>query len=300
MLKIAFAPIYIYDLPKGHRFPMSKYQLIPEQLIHEGTVSNEHFFKPKFLSDDILQQTHTSSYINQLYNLPLERRAERDIGFPVNPDLIRRGRHIAQGTLDCARYALKNGIAMNVAGGTHHAFADRGEGFCVFNDFAIAATELLIKNEVNQVLIVDLDVHQGNGTAEIFKDEPQVFTWSVHGERNYPLRKKKSDLDTPLPDGATDNLYLTMLRNELPRLIDQVEPDLVLYLAGVDVLESDKLGRLSLTRSGCKERDRIVLDACNKNKIPIAVSMGGGYSHRLSDIIEAHANTFRVVQEIFF
>ncbi len=300
MLKIAFAPIYIYDLPQGHRFPMSKYQLIPEQLIHEGTVTSDHFFSPGYLTDQVLLKTHSQEYIQKLYNLPLGRREERDIGFPVKPDLIKRGRHIAQGTLDCARYAQQFGVAMNIAGGTHHAFSNRGEGFCVFNDFAIAATELLANEELNQVLIVDLDVHQGNGTAEIFKDEPRVFTWSVHGERNYPLRKKKSDLDTPLPDGTTDDLYLAMLRNELPKLIDQVAPDLVFYLAGVDVLETDKLGRLSLTRMGCKERDKIVLSQCQKNNIPVAVSMGGGYSHRLSDITEAHANTFRVAQEIFF
>ena len=300
MLKIAFAPIYIYDLPDGHRFPMIKYQLIPEQLLHEGTITEANFFEPSFLSDDRLLRTHSSDYVKSLYNLPLERRAERDIGFPVKPELIRRGRHIAQGTLECALYALNHGVAINVAGGTHHAFADKGEGFCVFNDFAITANELLSQDLVNQILIVDLDVHQGNGTAKIFEDETRVFTWSVHGDRNYPLRKMNSDLDTPLPDGTEDDLYLTMLRNELPRLIDLVQPDMILYLAGVDVLDTDKLGRLSLTRAGCKERDRFVFDTCKKNNIPVAVSMGGGYSHRVADIVEAHANTFRVAQDIFF
>jgi len=186
-----------------------------------------------------------------------------------------------------------------VAGGTHHAFADRGEGFCCFNDQAVAANYLLDKGLARKILIVDLDVHQGNGTASIFRDEPRVFTFSMHGERNYPLRKEQSDLDIGLPDGMEDEAYLNILKENLPRIADEFQPDFVFYQSGVDVLASDKLGRLHLTRQGCRERDWFVLSFCKRNRIPVAVSMGGGYSPRIADIVEAHANTFRVAQELF-
>jgi len=279
---------------------MSKYELIPQQLLHEGTVEETNFFHPTKLEEENILLTHSAEYLNKLNELSLSRREIRDIGFPVRSDLIERGKHIAQGTIDCAIYAMSHGIAMNVAGGTHHAFTDHGEGFCIFNDFAIASNYLLHHQIVSKILIVDLDVHQGNGTAKIFEADPRVYTWSVHGDRNYPLRKMVSDLDSPLPDGTADDLYLSLIREKLPELIDTVQPDLVLYLAGVDVLESDKLGRLSLSREGCKMRDEIVFRECIKNNVPVAVSMGGGYSHRIADIVEAHANTFRLAQELYF
>ncbi|NNF36869.1 MAG: histone deacetylase, partial [Saprospiraceae bacterium] len=203
-------------------------------------------------------------------------------------------------TYDCALYALNHGVAMNVAGGTHHAYSHRGEGFCVFNDMALASNLLLKRDIVKKILIVDLDVHQGNGTAHIFQDDDRVFTFSMHGERNYPLRKERSDLDIGLPDGTEDDFYLKTLKNTLPRLIDQVQPDLIFYLSGVDILDTDKLGRLSCTKEGCKERDRYVLDTCKHNNIPVAISMGGGYSHRVADVVDAHCNTFRVAHEIYF
>ena len=300
MLKIAWSPVYKYDLPEGHRFPMAKYELIPEQLLYEGTVSEQNFFHPDLLSEEYGLLTHTREYWDKLNNVALSDREARAIGFPINEKFVLRGRHIAQGTVEAALFALKYGIAMNVAGGTHHAFADRGEGYCCFNDQAVAANYLLKNQLAKKILIVDLDVHQGNGTAHIFRDEPRVFTFSMHGERNYPLRKEKSDLDVALPDGMTDEPYLRLLREHLPRLAETVEPDFVFYLSGVDVLGTDKLGRLNMSRSGCRERDRIVLDYCHTNRIPVAVSMGGGYSTRLADIVEAHANTFRVAQEVFF
>ncbi len=299
MIRVAFSPIYIYSLPPGHRFPMVKYELIAEQLLHEGTVSEASFFHPQSVSDETLLLTHTPEYLAKLHRLDLTRREVRDIGFPVSKALIDRGKCIAQGTIDCALYAIEHGVALNVAGGTHHSFADRGEGFCVFNDFAIAANYLLSQKLAKQILIIDLDVHQGNGTAKIFENDLRVYTFSMHGERNYPLRKMQSDLDIGLPDQTDDLIYLSKLSDHLELLIDQVTPDIVFYLSGVDVLATDKLGRLALSRAGCRQRDEMVLSACHQRQIPVAVSMGGGYSHRIADIVEAHANTFRVAHEIY-
>ncbi len=299
MIRIAWSPIYKYELPEGHRFPMLKYELIPEQLLYEGTVTDANFFHPDALPEPVALRTHTKEYWDKLTEVRLSASEIRAIGFPINEKFVKRGRHISNGTVQCALFARENGCALNVAGGTHHAFADRGEGFCCFNDQAVAANFLLDNGLAHKILIVDLDVHQGNGTAAIFRDEPCVFTFSMHGERNYPLRKEKSDLDIGLPDGIDDAPYLHILKETLPRLADEVQPDFVFYQAGVDILASDKLGRLNISRAGCRERDDIVLSFCKKNGIPVAVSMGGGYSPRIADIVEAHANTFRVAQELF-
>ena len=279
---------------------MIKYELIPEQLIYEGTVSEDQFFHPEPLSDKQLLLTHTAEFLDKLKNQTLSAKEIRAIGFPMTPLLIQRGRHIANGTLQCAKYAMEHGVAMNIAGGTHHSFADHGEGFCIYNDIALSAHNLLATGKIKKALVVDLDVHQGNGTAKIFEGDNRVYTWSMHGERNYPTRKENSDLDTALPDKTEDALYLKTVRDILPRLIDEVEPDIVFYLSGVDILESDKLGRLSVSITGCKERDKIVLETCKKNNLPVAISMGGGYSPRIVDIIDAHANTYRLAQEIWF
>lgn len=299
MIKIAYAPIYKYSLPEGHRFPMEKYELLPEQLLYEGTISNEQFFEPERLHEEVLLWTHERGYWDDLVQEKLAPKAAKKIGFPMSRSLVDRGLHIAQGTLDCARYAMQYGCAMNIAGGTHHAYAAHGEGFCVFNDIAIASNYLLRMNQVKQILVVDLDVHQGNGTAHIFQDNPAVFTFSVHGAKNYPHRKEKSDLDIPMPDGTQDDEYLAVLQNTLPKLIERVKPDIVFYLSGVDVIESDRLGRLSLSISGCRNRDKIVFSLLNKLQIPVAVSMGGGYSPDIRHIIEAHANTYRVAMDIW-
>ena len=276
MLKIAYSPIYKYELPEGHRFPMEKYELIPEQLLYEGSITEDQFFHPTQLEESDLLLTHTKEFWQKLKNNALSKKEIRKIGFPVRPELIDRGRYISKGTVDCVKHALKHGVSMNVAGGTHHAFADAGEGFCIFNDFAIAANYYLHRNQLNNILIIDLDVHQGNGTAKIFEHEPRVFTFSMHGEKNYPLRKEKSDLDIGVPDKIEDDAYLKILEQTLPRLIDEVQPEIVFYLAGVDVLATDKLGRLSLTKEGCKRRDQLVFKTCKLNSIPVAVSMGGG------------------------
>lgn len=300
MLKVAWNDRYTIPLPEGHRFPMIKYDLIPEQLLYEGTITSEHIFSPKPLEEDKVLGIHDKAYWEKLKHGNLTKDEIRKMGFPYSKALVERELVILQGTVDCARYALTSGIAMNVAGGTHHAFRDRGEGFCLLNDIAVCA-DFLLKNKLsNKILVVDLDVHQGNGTAQIFQDERNVFTFSMHGGKNYPLKKERSDLDVALPDGIDDHTYLKLLSYHLPELIDSEEPDFIFYQSGVDVLETDQLGRLGLTIKGCKERDQFVLERCKSNGIPVVVVMGGGYSTRITDIVEAHANTFRMASEIYF
>ncbi len=279
---------------------MIKYELIPEQLVYEGTVHESQFFHPDLLTEEEILWTHDLEFWEKLKTLTLTPKEIRKIGFPLSEALITRGRHISKGTIQCALYAQKYGVAMNIAGGTHHSFTNRGEGFCILNDFAIAANYLLQHQLAKKILIVDLDVHQGNGTAQIFRNEKAVFTFSVHGAKNYPVRKEKSDLDIGLPDKTEDKFYLETVQKTLPRLLDQVQPDFIFYLAGVDILATDKLGRLAVSREGCRQRDQFVLNLCKKNNIPVAVSMGGGYSVKITDIVEAHANTFRVAQNIYF
>lgn len=314
MLKIAFHPAYKYSLPKGHRFPMEKYELLPQQLLYEGTCEKENFFESAMPSKADILAVHTTDYLDSLLNLTIDRRAARKIGFPLSKELIEREKRIAQGTIEGSDYALQYGIAMNIAGGTHHAYTDRGEGFCMLNDQAIAARYLLNKYSENaeqiasrvfdraiqKILIVDLDVHQGNGTAQIFENDPSVFTFSMHGAGNYPFKKEKSDIDIAIPDGSGDDIYLQKLKETLPRLIKEQNPDFIFYLSGVDILETDKLGRLNCTVEGCKERDRYVLQMCKDLNIPVQVSMGGGYSPEIKIIIDAHANTFRLAQGIYF
>ena len=300
MLKIAWVPSYVLSLPPNHRFPMSKYEVLPQQLLHEGTITRENIFNPEPIDEKWILRTHDKTYWHKLSNLLLAPQEMRRTGFPLTQELITRETIIANGTLQCALYAHQYGIAMNIAGGTHHAFTDRGEGFCLLNDIAIAANYLLDKKLSNKVLVVDLDVHQGNGTAQIFANEPRVFTFSMHGANNYPLKKEQSDMDIGLKDFTSDDFYLKTLEVNLANLIQQVEPDFIFYQSGVDILDTDKLGRLSVSRAGCKQRDRIVLNSAYINRIPIVACMGGGYSPDFRDIIEAHANTFRLAQEIFF
>lgn len=299
MLSIAWAPLYAHPLPAGHRFPMLKYELLPEQLLREGVVPESAFFRPAPPPAADILRTHAPAYYQCLQAGQLTRHEERATGFPWSPQLVEREVTILGGTIECARRALQAGVALNVAGGTHHAFRDRGEGFCLLNDQAAAAHYLLAHNLARQILIVDLDVHQGNGTAAIFRHEPRVFTFSVHGARNYPHRKEQSDLDVPLPDGTDDAAYLAHLSATLPRLLDAVQPDFVFYLSGVDVLATDKLGHLALSRAGCRHRDEYVLGLCHRHRLPVVVCMGGGYSERLADIVEAHANTFRVAADLW-
>jgi acetoin utilization deacetylase AcuC-like enzyme len=300
MLKIAFHPIYKHQLKEGHRFPMEKYDLLPQQLIYEGTCVEENFFEPEIPNNKHFFSVHDPEYFFDLLNITLNQKAARKIGFPLSEVLIEREMIIADGTMKASEFALKNGIAMNIAGGTHHAFSNRGEAFCMLNDQAIGAKYLQNKGLAKKILIVDLDVHQGNGTAEIFQNDPSVFTFSMHGKGNYPFVKEKSDLDIALENDTKDEVYLSILKNTLPKLINQEKPDFIYYLCGVDVIETDTLGKLALTIDGCKERDRFVLQTCFDYKIPVMCSMGGGYSKNVNIIVNAHANTFRMAQEIYF
>ncbi|WP_370477526.1 histone deacetylase family protein [Tamlana flava] len=301
MLKIAYHPIYKHPLPKGHRFPMIKYELLPEQLLHEGTCSSGNFFEPeRMLDEKPILNVHEPIYFYDLLNLTLDKRAARKIGFPLSETLIEREIVIADGTIKASKHALKYGVAMNIAGGTHHAYSNRGEAFCMFNDQAIGARYLLNEKLAKKILIVDLDVHQGNGTAEIFQNDPNVFTFSMHGKDNYPFVKEQSDLDIALENNTDDTTYLKILKETLPKLIDEQQPDFIFYLCGVDVIASDKLGKLAMTLDGCKERDHFVLKTCKNNNIPVMCSMGGGYSPEIKTIVDAHANTFREAQGIFF
>lgn len=299
MIKIAFDPVYAHPLPENHRFPMLKYELIPEQLLHEGTCTEANFFKPGTCATEIIVQTHDKDYLDKLSNQQLTASEQRKIGFPLSPELIQRELVITQGTIECALYALQNGCAMNIAGGTHHAFAERGEGFCILNDQAIAANYLISRQLSQKILIIDLDVHQGNGTAKLLENEPRVFTFSMHGLTNYPFHKEKSDLDIGLLDGTTSETYLKTLEEALPKLIEQVQPDFAFYLAGVDILSTDKFGKLKVSLEACKQRDVFVFTQLKKNKIPVAVTLGGGYSPDIKTIVEAHCNTFRTAMDLF-
>jgi acetoin utilization deacetylase AcuC-like enzyme len=281
-MPVAYASYYAHKLPEGHRFPMIKYELLPLQLIREGTMNEDEFFEPELLTSEKILLTHQPDYLNALKTLQLNPAQVRKIGFPLCEKLVKREIGIISGTWQNALFAMQTKVSFNIAGGTHHAYANSGEGFCLLNDIAVAANLLINNKLVNKILIVDLDVHQGNGTAKIFENHASIF------------------LDIALPDGCDDATYLAQLDYHLKYLIDTLQPEFIFFQAGVDVLKSDKLGRLDLTIEGCKQRDELVLKACFENKIPVAVSMGGGYSPNIRDILEAHANTFRVAKSIFF
>lgn len=298
-IRIAFDPIYAHPLPEGHRFPMSKYELIPEQLLYEGSIQPTQLFASAPCEDATVLLTHSAEYLKKLQEQTLSAKEQRHIGFPQSPALTQRELIITQGTIDCCMYAKESGIAFNVAGGTHHAFRDRGEGFCLLNDFAVAANHLLHTGEAQSILIIDLDVHQGNGTAAIFQEEERVFTFSMHGAHNYPFQKEKSDLDIPLADGIGDTEYLSLLSTHLTSILQNRSFDFAFYLSGVDILETDKFGKLKATIEGCRSRDRMVMEMLLNKNIPCTVAMGGGYSPEVKTIVEAHCNTFRTAFDLY-
>ncbi len=292
-MKISWHPSYAHPLPHGHRFPMIKYDLLPEVLIKEGVVAIADLHEPAPITDELILKVHAEDYLKKLNTLSLTPKEQRATGFPLSAELIKREKTIMQGTCDCIDFAFKNGCAMNIAGGTHHAFYNKGEGFCLLNDLAIAASYAIDHYHLKKVLIVDLDVHQGNGTAQIFADDERVFTFSMHGKNNYPLHKENSDLDVALEDQTDDFSYLEKLDNALENIISRFIPELIIYQSGVDILKTDKLGRMALTLEGCAKRDERVFDLAKKLKVPVVAAMGGGYSEDINIIVEAHANTFR-------
>jgi acetoin utilization deacetylase AcuC-like enzyme len=298
--QIAFSQKHIYELPSGHRFPISKYQLVYDQLVYEGVIQPFQVVDAGLCPEETILLAHGKDYWQNLKSYRLNEKEIRKIGLPINELSLARAQNSSQGTLFASEQALQSGLGLNLAGGTHHAYADHGEGFCILNDIAIAARFILNKKLVSKILVVDLDVHQGNGTAKIFEQQPEVFTFSLHGASNYPHHKEKSDLDIALPKGTGDEDYLQILNDNLKTTITTFKPEIIYYQAGVDVLDTDKLGTLNLSKKGCLLRDEMVIKACKSSNVPLVIVMGGGYSERLADIVDAHCNTYRMAIEHFY
>ena len=292
-MKCVYHPSYQVALPPGHPFPMSKYSLLRDQLLAEGMVAAGDILQPEPLDASTLGLVHTPEYLAKLATSGLSAAEQRRLGLPWSEALWQRSRLASAGTLLAARTALDQGLAANLAGGTHHAFADHGEGFCVLNDVAIAIRKLQAERVLERAAIVDLDVHQGNGTAAIFETDDEVFTFSMHGERNYPVAKMRSNLDVPLKDGVGDAEYLDTLQGVLPSVLDRARADLVFYLAGVDVAAGDRYGRLALTEEGIRRRDRCVIEAVRGRGLPLVIVLAGGYAASRARTAELHAHAFR-------
>lgn len=284
---------FVLPLPEGHRFPMSKYGRLRARVVEDGIIAPDDLLVPPAATREELCLVHTPAYVDAVAAGTLGRDVVRRIGFPWSPEMVERARRSVGATIAAARCALDAGTSVNLAGGTHHAFADRGEGFCVFNDIAVGARVMQRDEHVARALVVDCDVHQGNGTAAIFRDDPSVFTFSIHGEKNFPFHKEVSDLDLTLPDGAGDATFLELLDAHLDAVLDRHRPDLVFYLAGADAFGGDRLGRLAMTFEGLATRDACVLERCRRRGIPVAVAMGGGYAPDVDDIVRIHAQTVR-------
>lgn len=297
-MKVFYSPNYYADIGDNHIFPIRKFELVRDRLLSEGTLQLEDLIEPApaSLSDVLL--VHSEDYVKRLRAGQLTTKEIRRLGLPWSESLVKRSFYAVGGTIAAAHEAMAVGVGSNLAGGTHHSFADRGEGFCVLNDVAIAIRKLQREALIARSAIVDCDVHQGNGTATIFADDSEVFTFSMHGGKNYPLFKAKSNLDIELDDNTTDEAYLAALREHLEEVFAH-QPDLVFYLGGADPYAGDKLGRLSLTIDGLKRRDELVLNACADRKIPVVTVMAGGYGEAISDTVEIHCNTIRTVSRIF-
>src|SRR5688500_9783351 len=301
---------FVLPLPEGHKFPMAKYAGLRERILAEGIVQPEALHEAPAAAWDDLLLVHDRAYVDRVASGTLPRDAQRRIGFPWSPEMVERSRRSVGATIAAARTALDEGVAANLAGGTHHSFADRGEGFCVFNDVAVGARilqrdpstrsgSLRAGRNARRIAIVDLHVHQGNGTAGIFQHDPSVFTFSMHGEKNFPFRKEASDLDVPLADGTGDGEYLALLERHLDEVLNRHQPDFVFYLAGADPYEGDRLGRLKLTIDGLRIRDEVVLSRCQRRGLPVAVTMSGGYATDVDAIVTIHANTIRTAAQIW-
>jgi len=290
---------YVIDLPPNHSFPIQKYRLIRERLLADETLRPSELIQPSLALPEDICLVHTKEYWDRLSTGSLSRDAIRRLGLPWSEALVRRSRSSVQGTLTASRIAIREAIGINLAGGTHHAFPDRGEGYCVLNDVAIAVRALQYDAWMQRMAVIDCDVHQGNGTAAIFAEEPDVFTFSIHGEGNYPLHKVAGDLDIALPDGTGDAEYLAALEPAVARILTEFRPGLVFYLAGADPHAGDRFGRLRLSHEGLRRRDEVVLRACREASVPVAITLGGGYGHSLDDTVEVHCNTVRAARAIF-
>jgi len=297
-MRVFYSDHYTLELPPGHRFPMAKYRMVRHALEHQGVLPRACFREAPLASPGDVMRAHTPEYVHAILSGTVPPSLMRRIGFPWSPALVRRSLATVGGALAAAEAALEDGIAGNLAGGTHHAMPDHGEGFCVFNDLAIVALTLLQQRRVRRIAIIDLDVHQGNGTAAILRSHPEVFTFSMHGARNYPFRKVPSTVDIHLPDNTGDDTYLLLLESFLPRIL-AFKPDIVLYQAGVDPLREDTLGRLALSPLGLMERDFLVLWSCLRHGIPVMLALGGGYANPIERSVECYVNTYRVAVELF-
>ena len=295
---VFYSPYYYADIGEGHVFPIRKFEIARDILITEGTLAPEQIIEPQPAAIDDLLLVHTEDYITRLIEGRLTGKEIRKLGLPWTEGLVRRSLHAISGTINATRKALEYGIASNLAGGTHHAFPDRGEGYCVLNDIAVAIRVLQREQLARRFLIIDLDVHQGNGTAFIFRDERDVFTFSMHGAKNFPMFKESSSLDIELADGTGDVEYLDTLEHALPRL-RMHDADIIFYLAGADPFEDDKLGRLRVTKDGLFQRDKMVLEFAHDCGVPVVTTMSGGYARQISDTVDIHCNTIRAVRKVF-
>jgi acetoin utilization deacetylase AcuC-like enzyme len=292
-VKCAYHPGYQVPLPPGHPFPISKYPMLKDLLLAEGTIGADDLVPPEPIDLEAAALIHTSEYLAKLEGPGLSAAEQRLLGMPWSRALWARTRLAVGGTLLAARLALAEGLAANLAGGTHHAFADHGEGFCVLNDVAVAIAKLRAEKLIERAAVIDLDVHQGNGTAAIFENVEEVFTFSMHGERNYPIRKMRSSLDAALPDGAGDEQYLAALRRHLPEVLDDAGADLAFYLAGVDIAAGDRYGKLALTEEGVRHRDRYVIETVRDRNVPLVIVLAGGYAASRERTAELHTHAFR-------
>lgn len=295
-MRLFYTDVFVLPLPAGHRFPMEKYARLRQHLLASGDFAESDFHLPPAASDEELARAHAPGYIRQVVDGSLPEPMQKAIGFPWSAGMVERSRRSAGATLAACRAALSDGVAANLAGGTHHAFHDRGEGFCVFNDAAVAARAMQAEGRAERILIVDCDVHQGNGTASILRDDPSIFTFSIHGARNFPFTKETSDLDIELPDGCGDAAYLQHLDDGLSTAFDLARAQLVIYLAGADPYLDDRLGRLSLSIAGLIERDRQIFSRCRQADVPVAIAMAGGYARQIDDTVAIHANTVRLAR----
>jgi acetoin utilization deacetylase AcuC-like enzyme len=292
-VKIFYSDHFVLPLPEEHRFPMAKYAMLRERVAAEGICGPGELRTPRAVTDEEILRAHVPGYLARVVSGTLTDKEMRRIGFPWSERMVERSRRASGGTLGACLAAMEERFAANLAGGTHHAFTGRGEGYCVFNDSAIAARAVQDAGLVDRVVVIDTDVHQGNGTAEILRGDETVFTFSIHGAKNFPFHKEESDLDAPLPDGADDTEFLTTLERGLEMALEAADADLAIYLAGADPFEGDRLGRISVTKSGLAERDRMILEACRDRGIPVAITMAGGYARNVEDTVDVHFRSIK-------